>query len=183
MQLAFPGVAAAAPFVKEDKLRALAVMSNKRSVALPNVQTTAELGYPNLVSETWFGLLTPKGTPPEITQRINTVLNTALTTPAFKEKIEQMGYTPLGGSSGRFVAAIKDDIVKWGEVFRSKSRLTALCGEAARSQRRCLQLIFQGMSDRKALCGTVRDGAHHTGLPSPRFPAGSARCTRVPNNK
>ncbi|MET0544548.1 MAG: tripartite tricarboxylate transporter substrate binding protein [Variovorax sp.] len=118
LQLAFPGVAAAAPFVKEDKLRALAVMSDKRSVALPNVPTTAELGYPNLVSETWFGLLTPKGTPPEITQRINTVLNTALSTPAFKEKIEQMGYTPLGGSPDRFVAVIKDDIVKWGEVVK-----------------------------------------------------------------
>jgi tripartite-type tricarboxylate transporter receptor subunit TctC len=118
LQLAFPGVAAAAPFVKEDKLRAVAVMSDKRSVAMPNVPTTKELGYPALVSETWFGLLTPKGTPPEVTQRINAVLNAALTTPAFKERIEQMGYTPLGGSSDRFVTAIKDDIVKWGEVVK-----------------------------------------------------------------
>lgn len=118
LQLAFPGVAAAAPFVREDKLNALAVMSDKRSVAMPNVPTTKELGLSDLVSETWFGLLTPKGTPPEVTQRINAALNTALTTPAFKERIEQMGYTPLGGTQEHFVSVIKDDIVKWGEVVK-----------------------------------------------------------------
>ncbi|MGJ7538267.1 MULTISPECIES: Bug family tripartite tricarboxylate transporter substrate binding protein [unclassified Variovorax] len=118
LQLAFPGVAAAAPFVKDDRLRALAVMSDKRSVAMPNVPTTKELGFAALASETWFGLLAPKGTPSEVTQRINSALNGALNTPAFKEKIEQMGYTPLGGSPDRFVAAIKDDIVKWGEVVK-----------------------------------------------------------------
>jgi tripartite-type tricarboxylate transporter receptor subunit TctC len=119
LQLAFPGIAAAAaPLVKENKLRALAVMSDKRSVALPSVPTTTELGYPALVSETWFGLLTPKGTPPEVTQRINHALNAALNTPPFKEKIEQMGYTALGGTPERFVSAIKEDIVKWGEVVK-----------------------------------------------------------------
>lgn len=118
LQIAFPGVAAAAPFVREDRLRALAVMSDRRSVAMPNVPTTKELGFPTLVSETWFGLLAPKGTPAEITLRINAALNGALGTPAFKEKIEQMGYTPLGGSSERFTTAMKDDIVKWGEVVK-----------------------------------------------------------------
>lgn len=118
LQLAFPGVAAAAPFVKDDKLKALAVMSDRRSVAMPNVPTTKELGFPSLVSDTWFGLLAPKGTPPEITQRINAALNTALTTPEFKERIEQMGYTPLGGTQDQFVTVIKNDIVKWGEVVK-----------------------------------------------------------------
>jgi len=118
LQLAFPGLAAAVPFVKDNRLRALAVMSDKRSVAMPDVPTTKELGYPGLVSETWFGLLTPKGTPPEVTQRINSALNAALNSPAFREKIEQMGYTPLGGTPERFTTAIKDDIVKWGEVVK-----------------------------------------------------------------
>ncbi|XAH21332.1 tripartite tricarboxylate transporter substrate binding protein [Xylophilus sp. GW821-FHT01B05] len=118
LQLAFPGVAAVVPFVKDKRLRALAVMSDKRSVAMPDVPTTTELGYPALVSETWFGLLAPKGTPPEVTQRINSALNAALNSPAFRERIEQMGYTPLGGTPERFVTAIKDDIVKWGEVVK-----------------------------------------------------------------
>ena len=118
LQLAFPGVAAAVPFVKDNRLRALAVMSDKRSVAMPDVPTTKELGQPGLVSETWFGLLAPKGTPTEVTQRINSALNAALNSPAFREKIEQMGYTPLGGTPERFTGAIKDDIVKWGEVVK-----------------------------------------------------------------
>jgi len=118
LQLAFPGVAAAAPFVKDDKLRPLAVMSDKRSVAMPTVPTTKELGHPSLVSETWFGLLAPKGTPADVLQRINSAMNAALNTPAFRDKIEQMGYTPLGGTPERFVTVIKDDIVKWGEVVK-----------------------------------------------------------------
>ena len=118
LQLAFPGAAAIVPFVKDGKLRALAVMSDKRSASLPNVPTTKELGQPALVSDTWFGLLAPKGTPHEITERINAAMNAALNTAAFKDRLEAMGYTPLGGNSERFATALKDDIVKWGEVVK-----------------------------------------------------------------
>ncbi|RYZ03105.1 MAG: tripartite tricarboxylate transporter substrate binding protein, partial [Comamonadaceae bacterium] len=117
-QVAFPGTAAAAPFVKDDRLRALAVMSDKRSPAMPNVPTTKELGMGNLVSDTWFGLLAPKGTPAEVVTRLNEAMNAALKTPAFRQKLEGMAYTPMGGTSEAFTGMIKDDIVKWGEVVK-----------------------------------------------------------------
>lgn len=118
LQLAFPGLAAAVPFVKDGRIRTLAVMSDKRAPALPNVPTAAELGYAGLVSETWFGLLAPKGTPAEIIDRVNDAMNHALATPAFRERLEGMGYTPMGGKPDRFAALIKEDIVKWGEVVK-----------------------------------------------------------------
>lgn len=118
LQLSFPGAAAAAPFVKDNRLRILAVMSDRRSPSMPNAPTTKELGHPNLVSETWFGVLAPKGTPPEIVNRINEAMNAALATPALKERLETMGYSPLGGTQERFATAIREDIVKWGEVVK-----------------------------------------------------------------
>ncbi len=118
LQLAFPGAPPAAPFVKDGRLRALAVMSDKRSTAMPSVPTTKELGYANLTSETWFGVLAPKGTPPGITSRINEVLNNALNTPAFRERLETLGYNPMGGKPEAFAALMREDIVKWGEVVK-----------------------------------------------------------------
>ncbi len=118
LQLAFPGMAAVVPWVRDGKLRALAVMSEQRAAALPNVPTARELGQPALVSETWFGLLAPKGTPAEVVGRINEALNAALANPAFRSRLEAMGYTPLGGRPERFAQALRDDIVKWGEVVR-----------------------------------------------------------------
>ncbi|MBI5257903.1 MAG: tripartite tricarboxylate transporter substrate binding protein [Burkholderiales bacterium] len=118
LQLAFPGVAAAAPLVKDGRLRALAVMADKRSEVLPEVPTAREAGMPALLSETWFGLVAPKGTPPEVVAKVNEVVNTALNTPAFRTRLVGMGYTPLGGSPERFATVLDDDIRKWAEVVK-----------------------------------------------------------------
>lgn len=118
LELAFPGVAVAAPYVRDGRLRALAVMSDKRSEALPNIPSTTELGFPQLTSETWLGLLAPKGTPTEITMRINEVINTALKNGALREKLTVMGYTIAGGTTLQFTTTIKEDIIKWGEVVK-----------------------------------------------------------------
>lgn len=118
LQLAFPGITAAAPFVKDGQLRAVAVMSDKRSDLMPDVPTTAELGQPSLVSDTWFGLLAPKDTAPDIRQKINEAVNAALQTPAFRNRLAGMGFTALGGSADQFASALSADIKKWGEVVK-----------------------------------------------------------------
>ncbi len=118
LQLAFPGISAAAPFVKDGRLRAVAVMADKRSDVMPDVPTTAELGQPGIVSDTWFGLLAPKNTPPEIRAKVNETINAALNTPAFRSRISAMGFTPLGGTADQFANALGADIKKWGEVVK-----------------------------------------------------------------
>lgn len=118
LELAFPGVTAAAPFVKDGRLKAIALMADKRADLLPDVPTTAELGQPSLVSETWFGLFAPAGTPPEIKAKVNETINAALKTPAFRARLVALGYTPLGGTPQQFAKTLSDDIRKWGEVVK-----------------------------------------------------------------
>jgi tripartite-type tricarboxylate transporter receptor subunit TctC len=118
LQVAFPGAAAVTGLVKDGKLRALATMSDTRSSAMPQTPTTKELGYAALTSDTWFGLMAPKGTPPAILARINDAMNKAVATPAFREKLQTMGYTPMGGTPAQFDKTLSDDIVKWGEVVK-----------------------------------------------------------------
>jgi len=117
-QLAFPGISAAAPFVKDGRLLAVAVMAEKRSDVMPDVPTTAELGQPSLVSDTWFGLLAPKNTPADIRNKVNETINAALNTPAFRARLAGMGFTPLGGTADQFANALSADIKKWGEVVK-----------------------------------------------------------------
>jgi tripartite-type tricarboxylate transporter receptor subunit TctC len=104
--------------VKEGRLRALALMADKRSDVLPDVPTTRELGLPKLVSETWFGLVAPKGTPPDIAMKVNQAVNAALNTSALRDRLVAMGYTPLGGTPERFAELLDQDIKKWAEVVK-----------------------------------------------------------------
>ncbi len=118
LQLALPGITAAAPLVGDGRLNAVAVMSATRSDVMPDVPTTTELGQPELKSETWFGLLAPKGTPADVKQKINDALNTALKTPEFRGKLVQMGFTTMGGTSQQFADTLAEDIKKWGEIIK-----------------------------------------------------------------
>ncbi|MCD0501755.1 Bug family tripartite tricarboxylate transporter substrate binding protein [Bordetella petrii] len=118
LQLAFPGVTAAAPLVKDGQLQAVAVMAPKRSNVLPDVPTTAEQGQPTLLSETWFGLLAPSGTPPATVQKINAAVNNALQVADFRKKLAAMGFEPMGGTSAQFASTLDSDIKKWGEIVK-----------------------------------------------------------------
>ena len=117
-QVVFAGVAAVAPHVRDGQLQALAVMANQRSEMLPGTPTTAELGFPNLTFGTWFGLLAPKNTTPEVRQKINETVNSILRNPQIRERIITMGYQPLGGTAEQFASEIASDIKKWGEVIK-----------------------------------------------------------------
>jgi len=64
--IGFASLASAEPYVKDDKLRALAVTSKTRSQSLPDVPTMAEAGYPNIEGDSWVGVLVPAGTPKEV---------------------------------------------------------------------------------------------------------------------
>ncbi len=118
LQLAFPGITAAAPLVNDNRLRAIAVMADKRSTVMPDVPTTTEVGQPGLKSETWFALLAPKGTPADVRKVINEAVNTALGTAEFRDKLTTMGFTPMGGTEKEFARTLNDDIKKWGEVVK-----------------------------------------------------------------
>ena len=119
IQLMFQLIPGIASQVKAGKVNALAVMSPTRSPALPDVPTTAELGFPKLMSSTWFALLAPHGTPPEIITRMNTEVNKILKDPAFQKKLADIGATPLGGTPKDLSTHLASELDKWGIVIKA----------------------------------------------------------------
>jgi tripartite-type tricarboxylate transporter receptor subunit TctC len=76
----------------------------------------AEQGYPELLSSTWFALLAPKGTPPDILQRTNTALSEILQDPGVKQKLANMGAVTMGGTPEDLTALLASELKKWREV-------------------------------------------------------------------
>ena len=118
LHMMFSNVSAALPHVKAGKLRGLAVSSMERLAAAPGIPTVGESGVPGFEAETWFGLLAPAGTPPEIVKRLNTDVLKALTKPDVKEKLASLGLTIAGSSPERFSAYIKSEYGKWAKVIK-----------------------------------------------------------------
>jgi len=108
-----PGIAAQ---VNAHKVKAIGVMAAERSPALPDVPTMAEQGHPELLSSTWFALLAPKGTPPDIIQRANEGLNRALRHEAVREKLAALGAIVMGGTPQDLDKLIASELVKWRKV-------------------------------------------------------------------
>ncbi|MDT4830483.1 hypothetical protein FQZ97_639500 [compost metagenome] len=107
--------------IKGGKLKALAVTSAQRSPALPDVPTVAEAGGPALKgyeASSWFGLLAPAGTSPEIVNRIQQEVTKSLGTPAIKEKMLAQGAIPSGNSPADFTKLIASEHVKWAKVVK-----------------------------------------------------------------
>ena len=105
--------------VKANKVKALAVMAPKRSVALPEVPTMAEAGFPNIESYTWLCFVAPKGTPKAVVDSLNGAVNKILAQPAFRERLAGMGVEPMGGTPAQFASFLDAEIKKWGEVVRN----------------------------------------------------------------
>jgi tripartite-type tricarboxylate transporter receptor subunit TctC len=118
IQLMFQLVPGIAGQVKGGKVRALALMSDKRSPALPDVPTMAELGQPTLLSSTWFALLAPKGTPAAILDKLNAAVNDSLNDPEVKQKLAAMGASVLGGTRQQLADHLAKETVKWGKIVR-----------------------------------------------------------------
>ena len=119
IQLMFQLIPGIATQVKGGKVNALAVMSTARSPALPDVPTTTELGFPKLQSTTWFALLAPRGTPPEIIAKMNLEVNKILKDPAFTKRLADIGATPLGGSPKDLSDHLGTEITKWGSLIKA----------------------------------------------------------------
>ncbi len=118
VDLYFAATASALPHVKAGKLRALAVTTEERIPALPNVPTIAESGFKGYEATLWYGIIAPKGVPPEIIRRMNLEVNKVLALRETPAKLEVDGAVAGGGSSADFQALIAREIPKWGTVVR-----------------------------------------------------------------
>jgi len=105
-----------APFVKSGKLRMLAVLSEQRSPAFPDVPTAKEAGLPNLVVDTWYGALGPAGLPPDIVARLNAEIGAALQLPEVRKAMEQQGMTPVIAGPERMGQLLVNELARWKRV-------------------------------------------------------------------
>ncbi|MCC6250413.1 MAG: tripartite tricarboxylate transporter substrate binding protein [Rubrivivax sp.] len=118
VQLMFQLVPGIAQHVKSGSVRALAVMSDHRSEALPDVPTFAEAGMTGMETGTWFGILAPRGTPPEVLARVNTEVNKLLADPALRARLIGMGLEPLGGTAAQFGDFWDKELKRWAEIVK-----------------------------------------------------------------
>ena len=113
-----PNLLTALPHIKAGKLRALAVTSARRTVALPEVPTIAET-LPGYESAQWYGVLAPAGTPREIVARLHAEIVRALKHTEVQGRLAADGADPVGSTPEEFAAFIKSEIDKWARVARA----------------------------------------------------------------
>lgn len=119
VDIMFDNIPSAINFIKAGRLKALAVTSAKRSPALPDLPTVAEAAnLPGYEATSWFGILVPANTPPDLVRLINTEAVRAINSPAVREKYAAMGAEPVGNTPEQFANFIKSEIAKWTRVVK-----------------------------------------------------------------
>ena len=117
VQVLIVSIPAAFQFVKAGRLRAIAVASDKRSIAAPEIPTIAEQGVDCIVNS-WYGALVPAKTPPAVVARLNAAMVKALATQETKDKLFAQGAEAASSTPAEFEALIRDELKKWEYVIR-----------------------------------------------------------------
>ena len=107
------------PQVAGGKLRALAVLGAQRSPLLPDVPTYIELGYPDMGTGGWFGLVAPAGTPPAVIERLNQAVRAAMDNAEFRKKAEDVGGTLMPTTPQEFQAQINEALARYAKVAKA----------------------------------------------------------------
>ena len=118
IQLDFDTTSSAMSFIKGGKVKALAVMTPKRSPEMPDVPTLAEAGYPGVEMTTWYGFFGPANLPREITNRLHDETRKILAMPDVKKRLESLAGEPGNLSAAEFSALTKADYERSGKLVR-----------------------------------------------------------------
>jgi tripartite-type tricarboxylate transporter receptor subunit TctC len=120
VNLSFATILESFGFVKGGKLRALAVTSDKRSPALPDVPTLAESGLPGYNSISWIGLLAPAGIPQPVIDKIAADVREVLAAADVSQRLIDQGATPVGSSPSQFKSLIENDRQRYAKIIQQK---------------------------------------------------------------
>ena len=118
LQVGFNYIPTFVPAVQEGTIRGLAVTSLARLSDLPNVPTVDEFGFPGFEASGWNALLAPAGTPREIIDKVNAIVNAFLKSDDGKLQLRKLGITPLGGTPEELQAHLDRERAKWGPIIK-----------------------------------------------------------------
>lgn len=104
--------------IKGGKLRALAVLAEQRSPALPDVPTYGELGFPQMGGGGWFGVVAPAGTPPAVVAKLNAAIHKAMQAPEFQKKMADSGAILIPGTPAQFARDIEQAVARYERVSK-----------------------------------------------------------------
>jgi tripartite-type tricarboxylate transporter receptor subunit TctC len=114
----FDNIPASIPHIRDGSLRALGVTAAKRVPALPDVPAIAET-VPGYEASVWYGIAAPKGTPPEIVEKINRAVNAALADPKVQSRLAELGGEPMPMTPTEFGMLVTNETEKWRKVIRA----------------------------------------------------------------
>lgn len=120
VQLMFSSIVAITQMVNTQRLKAIAVTSKKRSSLFPQLPTLIESGYPEYSTGSWYGLLAPAGTDPEIISKINQAAEKVLKDPSVREQLVKEGADPIGGSPQEFKKFIQYELDKTNRILNQQ---------------------------------------------------------------
>ena len=118
LQLMFQLMTGIQAQVKADRVRPIAVLSERRWPGLPEVPTTAEQGMGRLRSSVWFAVVAPQGVPPVVIERINAETNKLLADPDFRGRVQTLGAAPMGGTPADFRKLYDEEYARWADVVK-----------------------------------------------------------------
>jgi tripartite-type tricarboxylate transporter receptor subunit TctC len=118
VDLFFDAVVTSLPFVKDGKLRALAIANKTRSKLLPDLPTMTEAGFPGVEMDQWFGMMVPAGTPQAVVLKLNEEFIKAVRSPDIEKSLTERGLEVVTNTPEQFTALIKSDTVTLGKVVK-----------------------------------------------------------------
>lgn len=119
-QAMLPSLFAAVPYLKSNRVRALAVTGLKRSPAEPNIPTFKELGYNGFDGQQWYGITGPANMPEAVVRKLNAELNKVLASPDLAEQMASEAMTLMPMSPEQFTTYVKEDIARWTKVAKDR---------------------------------------------------------------
>ncbi len=118
IDMSFDTITPVLAHIQSGKLRALAVTTNKRSAALPDVPTMEEAGLKPFDMGTWFGVLAPAAVPKEVVQRLNAEMVKIIRSPDFSRRMAEIGAVPIGDSPAEMQARIGTDTANYAKLVK-----------------------------------------------------------------